>query len=167
MGQAFGRPAASCGNRSAVLLVLDPVLEVALLGFGEANALVKGKHMDGIVVGRAELGAELAPNAGIDVDLADLAQRPRRGIGNEVDTVLDRTDVDAHLAPAAEALALVDVGQKLRLLLARPGDEHVLHLWVSRALPPAPYGLRRTRPSNAKAGRTPLLVAALISKNSK
>ena len=65
------------------------------------------------------------------VDLADGAYRVGLGVGYEIDTILNRANVDTHLASTAEALPMVDERQHFGLFLPRPRDQFVLHPLVS------------------------------------
>jgi hypothetical protein len=70
--------------------------------FGLHQNLIRGNHGDDVPW--ANLGAELAPNANIEVDGAD----PHRiagmlGIGNVIDAI-DRTHRDTGVAPGANIL---------------------------------------------------------------
>lgn len=115
------------GEGFARLLAVLPVLVGPVAFVGEAYPLVVGEHVDRVVVGRAEFGAELTADTGLDVHLADLTDGAGLGVGNERDAVLDGADGDAHLAPAAETLSGVHVGEDLRLALPGPGDQDILH----------------------------------------
>jgi len=115
------------GEGAAFFLVVQAVVEASFFDLAETKSLIVLEHVDRVVIGWTELRAELASNAGIHVDFADFADGTRLGIGDEIDTIFDWADMDAHLASTAEALPFVDERQHLGLFLPWPGDQFILH----------------------------------------